>query len=109
MVEHRFDICVGVPWACNIDEISFQVSGPDASVCGDHMGQDCRWGDIGELHKMVSQNGYILLWYRLEHEPLDLDLELHSTVVISEFQVIEALQFLRSFPFKVGDIRSVGW
>ena len=60
MIEYCFDVSIWVPGLRNVDEVAFEVSCPDSSIHGDHVRLACGWGYIGELQKMVSQDGNVL-------------------------------------------------
>ena len=66
MVQDRFNIGVGISWLRNIDGVVLKIMGSNSTVHCDHMGQDCSWRDIGELHEVVAQNGNVLVGYGLK-------------------------------------------
>ena len=49
MVEHRFDVCVGIPWSGYVDEVVLEVLRLDLAMCGDHMLQDGCRGHVSKL------------------------------------------------------------
>ena len=49
MVEHHFNIRVGIPWSSYVDEVALEVSRLDFAICGNHMSQDGSGGHVSEL------------------------------------------------------------